>query len=126
MKHCDSVVVEEKGLSPVVTLKTKSGNEGSHGKSKARSFAEEKIQYVLLLLNQKIGVDLGKIINKMCLYKKDQETNEGCSSVDGDLSYIELLLQVSAFANTRNLVFCCSVGEIGASDSELFTALYTT
>lgn len=43
MKRCDSVVVEEKGLFLVVTLKAKSGNEGSHGKNEGRSFAEEKI-----------------------------------------------------------------------------------
>ena len=62
----------------------------------------------------------------MCFYANDQETNEGCSSVDGDLSYIELLLQVSAFANTRNVFSGCSVGEIGVSDLEWFVALYPT
>lgn len=44
MEHCDSVAVEEKGLFPVVTLKAKSGNDGSHGKSEASSFAEETNQ----------------------------------------------------------------------------------
>lgn len=62
----------------------------------------------------------------MCLYVNDQETNEGCSSVVGDLSYIEPLLQVSAFADTRNVFSGCSVGEMGASDSERSMALCTT
>lgn len=111
MKRCDSVV-EVKGLFPVVTLKAKSGSEGSHGEREASSFAEAKKSVSVtasLLLTQKIGVHLGKTINKMCLYVNDQETSEGCSSADGDLSYTELLLQVSAFANTSSVfswLFC--------------------
>jgi len=45
VKRCDSVVLVEKGLFLLVTLKTKSENEDCHGESEAMSFAEEKIQY---------------------------------------------------------------------------------
>lgn len=31
VKHCDSVIVGEKGLLPVVILKAMPGTEGSHG-----------------------------------------------------------------------------------------------
>lgn len=66
MKHCDCVAVEEKGLFPVVTLKAKFGDDGSHGKTKARSFAEET-NHLVLQLSQKMSVGLGRNINKMCL-----------------------------------------------------------
>lgn len=41
--NTDSVAVEERELFPVI-LKAKSGNDGSPGKSEARSFAEETNQ----------------------------------------------------------------------------------
>lgn len=44
MKHCDFGTLEKMGFIPVVTLKSKSGNDGSHGKSEARSFAKETNQ----------------------------------------------------------------------------------
>jgi len=55
----------------------------------------------------------------MCFCMNDRETNKGSSS-------IELLLQVSAFADMRNVSSGFSVAGIGASDSKLSVALYTT
>lgn len=75
VKHCDSVLVDENYLFPIVSLKAKSRNEVSHGESEARSFAVEKIQCVIdsLLLRQKISVVWGKTSINCALCERSRE-----------------------------------------------------